>query len=118
MLGVEGRICVGCHEGKEEVAGRSKVGLLWVDDGDIERDGVVAKGIAGSPGAVNTSTLDIDPAKPHESSMSKNESWALGAIPGSPVMLSPIVLGPKSQDMKSKDVLLASKSLVRRGWEE
>jgi hypothetical protein len=96
LPGVAGEVCVGFHDGKEAVAGRSKVGSQWVDVGDVEKEGAVEKGIAGSPGAVNTSPLDIDPAELHEFSMSKNECWALGAVPGSPVRLSSIALAPKS----------------------
>jgi hypothetical protein len=69
------------------------------------------KGIAGSPGAVNIFTSDIDPGICHEFSMSKNEYWVLGAMPGSPVILALM----KSWDVKSKEVLLAS-TLVGRGW--
>jgi hypothetical protein len=51
---------------KEEVAGKSKVSLQWVDVGDVEKEGAVDKGIASSPRAVNTSSLDIDHAEFHE----------------------------------------------------
>lgn len=115
LPGVAEGVCV-CHEGKEEVAERNNVSSLWVDDGDVELEGVVMKGIAGSPGAVNASTLDIDPTPSHEFSRSKHETWVLGAIPGSPVMLPPTVLPPKSQDMKSKGVFSAP--IAGGGWDE
>jgi hypothetical protein len=102
---------------KEEVAGRNKVGSLLVNDGDVEKKEVVVKGIAGSPGAVNASTF-IDSTPPHELSMSKYECWVLGAIPGSPVMLSPTALAPKLQDVKSKGALSAPKPLAGGSWNE
>jgi hypothetical protein len=61
-----------------------------------EDDEMDVKGIAGSPGAVNIFTSDIDPGICHEFSMSKNKYWVLGAMPGSPVILALM----KSWDVK------------------
>ena len=94
---------VGSSKETDDTAGGISSGSLCngaESDKDIEKD---VKGIAGSPGAVNISTSDTEPVlTSHKFSMSKNECWVLGAMPGSLVMLALTLLAPKSQAVKSK----------------
>ena len=90
---------MGCGKGTDNVVGGSSNGSLC-DEVELDKDGEKAvTGIAGSPGAVNISTSEIDPViTSHEFSMSMNECWMLGAMPGSPVMFALTLLpGPKSK---------------------
>ena len=93
---------MGSSKGADDAAGGNSNGSLCdgAESDDIEKE---MNGIAGSPGAVNISTSDTALVlTSHELSMSKNECWALGAMPGSPVILALTLLTLKSQAMKPK----------------
>ena len=101
MSGVEEVACVGSSKGADDAAGGNSNGSLCdgAESDDVKKE---MNGIASSPGAVNISTLDTALVlTSHELSMYKNECWALGAMPGSPVILA-LTQAPKSQAVKSK----------------